>query len=380
MLQVGQELSPEEVVAMKQDEETTRLSTLLATPMGKVMSSGGPEYTPEEVVTMQAADAQAEIPAEQVLVQQVAELNDPNAPDQTKDEWRRRTQLKKSLQEQGLLDSDFMATTKGVGGLVMTIADGVTSPLRYDPRDENGNVIPSEGALEYISRYNPATWPAAQADAALRLPATLNYAGELLEQGYGIMSDGLAGMGGPRYKVKETGDFITEMDRAMYRTKVAQTGGLAGDPSDDALIKQYAAQGMTLEPVTPEDVEEFEYQQHLRFRGRLKSIEQKRSEGVGSEVLTASAMSLSAAPLDWMTGSNYMDQVWGKKLPAESQAMAMQMGADPMVAVLASWTPSARARKRWPGRLRSLCARCSDSRMPCGAKGAWHFMPAAWLA
>ena len=316
---------------MKRDEETTRLSTLLATPMGKVMSSGGPEYTPEEVVTMQAADAQAEIPAEQVLVQQVAELNDPNAPDQTKDEWRRRTQLKKSLQEQGLLDSDFMATTKGVGGLVMTIADGVTSPLRYDPRDENGNVIPSEGALEYISRYNPATWPAAQADAALRLPATLNYAGELLEQGYGIMSDGLAGMGGPRYKVKETGDFITEMDRAMYRTKVAQTGGLAGDPSDDALIKQYAAQGMTLEPVTPEDVEEFEYQQHLRFRGRLKSMEQKRTEGVGSEVLTASAMSLSAAPLDWMTGSNYMDQVWGKKLPAESQAMAMQMGADPMV-------------------------------------------------
>jgi hypothetical protein len=331
MLQVGQELSPEEVVAMKQDEETTRLSTLLATPMGKVMSSGGPEYTPEEVVTMQAADAQAEIPAEQVLVQQVAELNDPNAPDQTKDEWRRRTQLKKSLQEQGLLDSDFMATTKGVGGLVMTIADGVTSPLRYDPRDENGNVIPSEGALEYISRYNPATWPAAQADAALRLPATLNYAGELLEQGYGIMSDGLAGMGGPRYKVKETGDFITEMDRAMYRTKVAQTGGLAGDPSDDALIKQYAAQGMTLEPVTPEDVEEFEYQQHLRFRGRLKSMEQKRTEGAGAEVLTAAAMSLSAAPLDWMTGSNYMDQVWGKKLPAESQAMAMQMGADPMV-------------------------------------------------
>ena len=316
---------------MKQDEETTRLSTLLATPMGKVMSSGGPEYTPEEVVTMQAADAQAEIPAEQVLVQQVAELNDPNAPDQTKDEWRRRTQLKKSLQEQGLLDSDFMATTKGVGGLVMTIADGVTSPLRYDPRDENGNVIPSEGALEYISRYNPATWPAAQADAALRLPATLNYAGELLEQGYGIMSDGLAGMGGPRYKVKETGDFITEMDRAMYRTKVAQTGGLAGDPSDDALIKQYAAQGMTLEPVTPEDVEEFEYQQHLRFRGRLKSMEQKRTEGAGAEVLTAAAMSLSAAPLDWMTGSNYMDQVWGKKLPAESQAMAMQMGADPMV-------------------------------------------------
>ena len=270
---------------MKRDEETTSLSTFLATPMGKVMSSGGPEYTPEEVVTMQAADAKAEIPAEQVLVQQVAELNDPNAPDQTKDEWRRRTQLKKSLQEQGLLDSDFMATTKGVGGLVMTIADGVTSPLRYDPRDENGNVIPAKSGLEYVSRYNPLMWPASVSDALNRSPATLNYAGELLEQGYGIMGDGLAGMGGPRYKVKETGAFITEMDRAMYRAKVAQTGGLAGDPSDDTLIKQYAGQGMTLEPVTPEDVEEFEYQQHLRFRGRLKSIEQKRTEGAGPEVL-----------------------------------------------------------------------------------------------
>jgi hypothetical protein len=331
MLQPGQELSPEEVVAMKRDEEQTRLSTLLATPMGKAMFSDGPEYTPEEVVTMQAAEAQAEIPAEQVLVQQVLELNDPNAPDQPKDEWRRRTQLKKTLQEQGLLDSDFMATAKGVGGLVVTIADGATSPFRYDPRDENGNVIPAKNALEYVSRYSPATWPEAQADAALRLPATLNYAGELLEQGYGIMNDGLAGMGGPRYKIKETGEFITEMDRAMYRTKVAQTGGLAGDPSDDALIKQYAGQGMTLVPVTPEDVEEFEYQQHLRFRKRLKSMEQKRTEGVGPEVLTASAMSLSAAPLDWLTGSNYMDQVWGKKLPAESQAMALQMGADPLV-------------------------------------------------
>ena len=316
---------------MKRDEETTRLSTLLATPMGKVMFSGGPEYTPEEVVTMQAADAQAEIPAEQVLVQQVAELNDPNAPDQPKDEWRRRTQLKKSLQEQGLLDSDFMATTKGVGGLVMTIADGVTSPLRYDPRDESGNVIPAKDGLEYVSRYNPLMWPASVSDALNRSPATLNYAGELLEQGYGIMNDGLAGMGGPRYKVKETGQFITEMDRSMYRTKVAQTGGLAGDPSDDALIKQYAAQGMTLEPVTPEDVEEFEYQQHLRFRGRLKSIEQKRTEGTGPEVVTSSLMTAGAAPLDWLTGSNYMDQVWGKKLPAESQAMVMQMGADPMM-------------------------------------------------
>ena len=316
---------------MKRDEETTSLSTFLATPMGKVMSSGGPEYTPEEVVTMQAADAKAEIPAEQVLVQQVAELNDPNAPDQTKDEWRRRTQLKKSLQEQGLLDSDFMATTKGVGGLVMTIADGVTSPLRYDPRDENGNVIPAKSGLEYVSRYNPLMWPASVSDALNRSPATLNYAGELLEQGYGIMGDGLAGMGGPRYKVKETGAFITEMDRAMYRAKVAQTGGLAGDPSDDTLIKQYAGQGMTLEPVTPEDVEEFEYQQHLRFRGRLKSIEQKRTEGAGPEVVTSSLMTAGAAPLDLLTGSNYMDQVWGKKLPAESQAMIMQMGADPLV-------------------------------------------------
>ena len=316
---------------MKRDEETTSLSTFLATPMGKVMSSGGPEYTPEEVVTMQAADAKAEIPAEQVLVQQVAELNDPNAPDQTKDEWRRRTQLKKSLQEQGLLDSDFIATTKGIGGLVMTIADGVTSPLRYDPRDENGNVIPAKSGLEYVSRYNPLMWPASVSDAINRAPATLNYAGELLEQGYGIMGDGLAGMGGPRYKVKETGAFITEMDRAMYQAKVAQTGGLAGDPSDDTLIKQYAGQGMTLEPVTPEDVEEFEYQQHLRFRGRLKSIEQKRTEGAGPEVVTSSLMTAGAAPLDLLTGSNYMDQVWGKKLPAESQAMIMQMGADPMV-------------------------------------------------
>jgi hypothetical protein len=331
MLQPGQELSPEEVVAMKRDEETTRLSTLLATPMGKAMFSDGPEYTPEEVVTMQAAEAQAEIPAEQVLVAQVLELNDPNAPDQSKDEWRRRTQLKKTLQEQGLLDSDFMATAKGVGGLVMTIADGATSPLRYDPRDESGNVIPAKDGLEYVSRYNPLMWPASVSDALNRSPATLNYAGELLEQGYGIMNDGLAGMGGPRYKVKETGAFITEMDRAMYRTKVAQTGGLAGDPSDDALIKQYAAQGMTLEPVTPEDVEEFEYQQHLRFRGRLKSIEQKRTEGAGPEVVTSSLMTAGAAPLDWLTGSNYMDQVWGKKLPAESQAMVMQMGADPLM-------------------------------------------------
>jgi hypothetical protein len=331
MLQPGQELSPEEVVAMKRDEETTRLSTLLATPMGKAMFSDGPEYTPEEVVTMQAAEAQAEIPAEQVLVQQVLELNDPNAPDQPKDEWRRRTQLKKTLQEQGLLDSDFMATAKGVGGLVVTIADGVTSPLRYDPRNENGDVIPAKDGLEYISRYNPVMWPAAVSDAINRSPATLNYAGELLQQGYGIMNDGLAGLGGPRYKIKETGEFITEMDRAMYRTKVAQTGGLAGDPSDDALIKQYAAQGMTLEPVTPEDVEEFEYQQHLRFRGRLKSIEQKRTEGAGPEVATSSLMTAGAAPLDWLTGSNYMDQVWGKKLPAESQAMVMQMGADPLV-------------------------------------------------
>jgi hypothetical protein len=331
MLQPGQELSPEEVVAMKRDEETARLSTLLATPMGKAMFSDGPEYTPEEVVTMQAAEAQAEIPAEQVLVQQVLELNDPNAPDQPKDEWRRRTQLKKTLQEQGLLDSDFMATAKGVGGLVVTIADGVTSPLRYDPRNENGDVIPAKDGLEYISRYNPAMWPAAVSDAINRSPATLNYAGELLQQGYGIMNDGLAGLGGPRYKIKETGEFITEMDRAMYRTKVAQTGGLAGDPSDDALIKQYAAQGMTLEPVTPEDVEEFEYQQHLRFRGRLKSIEQKRTEGAGPEVATSSLMTAGAAPLDWLTGSNYMDQVWGKKMPAESQAMVMQMGADPLV-------------------------------------------------
>jgi hypothetical protein len=331
MLQPGQELSPEEVVAMKRDEETARLSTLLATPMGKAMFSDGPEYTPEEVVTMQAAEAQAEIPAERVLVQQVLELNDPNAPDQPKDEWRRRTQLKKTLQEQGLLDSDFMATAKGVGGLVVTIADGVTSPLRYDPRNENGDVIPAKDGLEYISRYNPAMWPAAVSDAINRSPATLNYAGELLQQGYGIMNDGLAGLGGPRYKIKETGEFITEMDRAMYRTKVAQTGGLAGDPSDDALIKQYAAQGMTLEPVTPEDVEEFEYQQHLRFRGRLKSIEQKRTEGAGPEVATSSLMTAGAAPLDWLTGSNYMDQVWGKKMPAESQAMVMQMGADPLV-------------------------------------------------
>jgi hypothetical protein len=42
-------------------------------------------------------------------------------------------------------------------------------------------------------------------------------------------------------------------------------------------------------------------------------------------------MTAGAAPLDWLTGSNYMDQVWGKKMPAESQAMVMQMGADPLV-------------------------------------------------
>jgi hypothetical protein len=284
-----------------------------------------PVYSTDEVMALYTNESQPVYSTQDVMKQMIAPLYDPTAKRPTRDEYFKLKEMEKSLKESGDIEDPgaFEIGLKAVGGVLVTAADALaTAAFKVDPKDGLFTV----GGIG----VNPVK---AMDNTLKQKDATVRLAGEYVKQQYNALSQGLAAIGGPKFRVKETGEFITSMQQAMDASKMGQVGGLAGVPAadDSALIDRYKQQGLTLVPVGDEDLKDWEYIQWNQKMDRDLSIHQAANTPRPPDVLYRLAAGIKPSITDYFTGRNdYADAV-APVLANESQANLLSMGIDPMV-------------------------------------------------
>lgn len=283
-----------------------------------------PVYSTDEVMALYTNESKPVYSTQDVMKQTIAPLYDPTLPRPSRDEYFKLKDIEKSLKESGDIEHPgaFEIGMKAVGGVLVTAADALaTAVFKVDPKDALFTV----GGIG----VNPSK---AIDDTLKRKDATVRLAGEFVKQQYNALSQGLAAIGGPKYRVKETGEFVTSMQQAVGASKMGQAGGLAGVPDDDSsLIDRYKQQGLTLVPVGDEDLKDWEYQQWSGKMNRDLAIHQAANTPRPPDILYRLAAGIKPSVTDYFTGRNdYADAV-APVLANESQANILSMGIDPMV-------------------------------------------------
>ena len=284
-----------------------------------------PVYSTDEVMALYTNESKPVYSTKDVMKQMIAPLDDPTAPRPSRDKYFKLKDIKKSLMESGDIEDPgtFEIGMRAVGGLLVTAADAIaTATFKVDPQDALFTV----GGIG----VNPSK---AMDDTLKRKDATVRLAGEFVKQQYNAMSEGLAAIGGPKYRVKETGEFITSMQQALDAAKMGQAGGMGGVPAadDSALIERYKKQGLNLAPVGEEDLKDWEYQQWGKKMDRNLAIEQAATTPRPPDVLYRLAAGIKPAITDYITGRNDYAEAVAPVLANESQANVLSMGVDPMV-------------------------------------------------
>lgn len=284
-----------------------------------------PVYSTDEVMALYTNESKPVYSTKDVMKQMIAPLYDPTAPRPSRDEYFKLKDMEKSLKESGDIEDPgaFEIGARAVGGLLVTAADALaTATFKVDPKDALFTV----GGIG----VNPSK---AIDDTLKRKDATVRLAGEFVKQQYNAMSEGLAAIGGPKYRVKETGEFITSMQQGLDAAKMGQAGGMGGVPAadDSALIERYKKQGLTLAPVGEDDLKDWEYLQWSKKMDRNMAIEQAATSPRPPDVLYRLAAGLKPSIADYMTGRADYAEAVAPVLANESQANVLSMAIDPMM-------------------------------------------------
>jgi hypothetical protein len=272
-----------------------------------------PRYTTDEVISLYANESKPRLSTKQVMVEMIKPLYDPTLPRPSREEFFKLRELEKQLRESGDIPSNFEETTKAVGGFFLTAADALNTSLWKVDREQ--------GLFEFGGMgVNPAL---AVSETWRRSPGTLAYGAEMTKQGYASMDAGLRAMGGPRYRVKETGEFIMPGD--MDSSLEARRGVSGGD-----IVKEYAARGMTLVPVNDEDRRDFEYLQWNQGMDRAMEVEKARTADYPEETVYKILSNAPAGFSDTAFGTDYLRALENRPAPPmESQAVGASILADP---------------------------------------------------
>ena len=269
-------------------------------------------YTTDEVMSLYMQQSKPRYSTKDVMLKMVQPLDDPTMPRLGRDEYFKAKEIKKSLQESGDLPSNWEETKTAVGGFLLTIPDAFATALYKTDKSQGWIEIGGAG-------FNPAL---ALSETWRRSPATLAYASEMARQGYAGMAEGLRVMGGPKYRVAESGEFVMDDEESA--------GGQFGQMDPRNIVDRYKAKGLTLRPVNDEDKKDFEYQQWNKKMDRDLQVERARTAEMPPEFAYRMLVGSAAAVSDYNTGRNDFANITGNVGPMQSQAVVGSMLVDPL--------------------------------------------------
>lgn len=272
-----------------------------------------PVYSTDEVMSLYTNESKPIYSTQDVMKQMVAPLYDATLPRPSRDEFFKLKDIEKSLKESGDIE-DPGAIEMGmnlVGGLLLTAVDAInTAAFKVDPK----HAWFTAGGMG----VNPAK---ALTDTWRALPATTALATQMVAQGYRGLKEGAQALGGPKYRVKETGEFVMDDDESA--------GGQFGNISPVNVVDRYKARGLTLLPVGDEDLKDFEFQQWNKKMDRNLAIERTRTAELPPEFLYRMITSTAASVSDYNTGRSDYRTATEPLVANESQAMLASMFLDP---------------------------------------------------
>lgn len=269
-------------------------------------------YTTDEVMSLYMQQSKPRYSTKDVMLKMVQPLDDPTMPRLGRDEYFKAKEIKKSLQESGDLPSNWEETKTAVGGFLLTVPDAFATALYKTDKSQGWFEIGGAG-------FNPAL---ALSETWRRSPATLAYSSEMARQGYAGMAEGLRVMGGPKYRVAETGEFVMDEEESA--------GGQFGQIDPRNIVDRYKAKGLTLRPVNDEDKKDFEYQQWNKKMDRDLQVERARTAEMPPEFAYRMLVGSAAAVSDYNTGRNDFANITGNVGPMQSQAVVGSMLVDPL--------------------------------------------------
>jgi hypothetical protein len=262
---------------------------------------------------------------------------DPSKTPLPQDLWGEATQRRLKMIQEGRLPMEF--------GEIDSLADGLvwTKDAAY-------------GAASYIAgtlggaAAAVATNPAA---TARQLPATIGSAVQRTATEFGLQTyqDIFNLTHEPKYRVKETGEFVAVNKTGLPLVMPAASGGnnvLSGDGIIDPRmpeqgIRSFAEQGKTLVPVTEQDLKDYRYGQYLdRMAMGAQSLEAQNFQvpsNLAQQVLATSAVTAPLAA--FLAATDPGGTVGPNQAQAEVAVLAAQ-SAVPMGAASRSWGISRR--------------------------------------
>jgi hypothetical protein len=262
---------------------------------------------------------------------------DPSKTPLPQDLWGEATQRRSKMIQEGRLPMEF--------GEIDSLADGLvwTKDAAY-------------GAASYIAgtlggaAAAVATNPAA---TARQLPATIGSAAQRTATEFGLQTyqDIFNLTHEPKYRVKETGEFVAVNKTGLPLVMPAASGGnnvLSGDGIIDPRmpeqgIRSFAEQGKTLVPVTEQDLKDYRYGQYLdRMAMGAQSLEAQNFQvpsNLAQQVLATSAVTAPLAA--FLAATDPGGTVGPNQAQAEVAVLAAQ-SAVPMGAASRSWGISRR--------------------------------------
>ena len=260
----AKEYTPEELDALEAQAKQRPVYDQIAGGVGAAMAYyDGPqetkaEYTPEELDVRDALYAQPELTPEELdqrLVNAKYDANTLLPPEQLKEADAVENRLRDQGKQPGIADTAFAVG----GGILQSVADWNMA------LDKGGNVKAAvKNVLIKTGVINGDYERMPMLEAALQAPASAKagvQGAALNAMETAIALNGLA-KGKPRYRVKETGEFV-----------FAPLGGVAP-------LTQLAGEGKTLVPVTDADLEEHRYQQYATENAIRKTYLDVTSEEV----------------------------------------------------------------------------------------------------
>ena len=271
-----------------------------------------PRYSTDEVISLYANESKPRLSTRQVMVEMIKPLYDPTLPRPSKEEFFKLRDIEKQLRDSGDIPSNFEETANAVGGFFVTAVDALNTALWKVDREQ--------GLFEFGGMgVNPAL---AVSETWRRLPGTIAYGAEMTKQGYAAMGAGLQAMGGPKYRVKETGEFLMDEE--------GSAGGQFGQIDPRTAVDRYKANGLTLAPVNAEDLRDFEYQQWGQGMDRSMEVEKARTAAYPEETVYKILSNAPAGVSDTAFGTDYLSALENRPAPPmESQAVGASILADP---------------------------------------------------
>jgi hypothetical protein len=230
-------------------------------------------YKPEEALAIAEANRPKRYSPDQMLDIAAESMFDASQPPLPKDLWKAATQRRSEMVKDGRLPMEF--------GQIDSLKDGIVWAA---------NALYGAGSYLISAPIAAATsYAASPIESQRQMHATAAATIKRLSTEFGLQTyqDIFNLTHEPKYRVKETGQFVAVNKTGLPLMLPAASGGnnvISGDGiinpvAPEAGMRQFAKEGMTLVPTNEQDLEDYRYGQYLDRMGvGAQSIEDMKAK------------------------------------------------------------------------------------------------------